>query len=511
MGLEYCYFYAQAYLPTVFFGNVFIMKASGLFVVLFVSSALFGCGSSSLSPAASIDQKQIDHAVRQAAEANNVVGESVLRDGGKVSLAVRLQDGDKAAGELYLRVDCASGRVDWVYGDILDRKASPSRKERRYASGTSLYSQPLALSESTASAIHRLNAVKKACERTPSWREIAYNRKNETQLLLEISSLQTQADGSVRFWAAVDYPYLAHIRQYKAPYARRAGFYQVDCQKQSYSLLHVYYLDQQQTITDGGMQSRPPVLSIPQATGDSATLLSAICSQENLSQTLLPPEPRGKRLPNFSALPDPDANIATQLAQRRVAPPRQVLKTLRVEGTRSFLSGSAAARLNKPSFFQQEIFVEPTSIPGVFHVTSQEGDNRTEQMSFLGMIPISQMLYSAEEQNVCQVDRLELRGDWEKMPVYGQLGYWQRVRITDLMTNQSNRESEVICKVAREISARELHSQLQGKAKELKCHVVGGKIDEISTFYYLEDYGFSFALGSASTKYSLDSHVTEVR
>ncbi|MCL1861038.1 MAG: hypothetical protein FWG52_05820 [Proteobacteria bacterium] len=487
------------------------MKASGLFVVLSVSSALFGCSSSSIPPAVSIDQKQIDQVVRQAAEENNVVEESVLRDGGKVSLAVRFLNGDKAAGELYLRADCANGRADWVYGDILDKKASPVRKERRYANGTALYSPPLALSESAASAVHRLDAVKKACERAPSWREIAYNRKNETQLLLDVSSLQTQADGSVRFWAAVDYPYLAYIRLYKAPYARRAGFYKVDCQGQSYSLLHVYYLDQQQTITDGGMQNRPPVLSIPQSTGDSATLLSAICSRENLSQTLLPPEARGKRLPNFSALPEPDANVSTQLAQRSAAPPRQTLKALRIEGTRSFLSGSAAARLNKPSFFQQEILIEPTSIPGVFHVTSQEGDNRTEQVSFLGMIPISQMLYSAEEQNVFQVDRLELRGDWEKMPVYGQLGYWQRVRITDLMTNQSNRESEVICRVARDVSAGDLHSRLQGRAKELKCHVVGGKIDEISTYYYLEDYGFAFPLGSASTKYSLDSHVTEVR
>ena len=486
------------------------MRALSLFAILSISSILSACSSTSFPPPS--DQKGIDRAARQAAEEKNVIGESVLREGGKIFLAVRLlESGDKTAGELYLRADCTNGSADWVYADILNRKVSPSRKERRYADGDSLYSPPLALSESTAGAIHRLSAVKQACERVPSWREIAYNKKNETQLLLEVSSLQTQADGSVRFWAAVDYPYLAYIRLYKAPYARRAGFYQVDCQRHSYSLLHVYYLDQQQTVTDGGMQLRPPVLGIPQATGDSATLLSAVCSGEDLSKTLLPPDPRGKRLPNFSALPDPDAGIAAQLTQLRRALPRQPISAMRIEGTRSPLSGSAAARLNKPILFQQEILFEPTQIPGVFHVTWQEGDDRMEQISLLGMIPISQMLYSTEEQNVSQADRLELRGDWDNMPVGSQLGYWQRARVTDLMTNQSNRETEVICKVIREMPAGELHPQIQGKAKELKCHVLGNKIDEISGYYYLEDYGVGFLQGSTSGKYILNSRVTEIR
>jgi hypothetical protein len=496
----------------VFYWNLFIMFSSRLLAVSSICFILFACSSAPPSTESSIDQKQIDRAARQAAEEGRVIEGSVLRDGEKVSLAVRLLGSEgKESGELYLRADCSSGSVDWVYADIVNKKNPSVRKERHYAGGTSFWSPPLALNESAAEAVRRLNAVRRACERTSSWREVAYNKKNETQLLLEVSSLQQQEDGSVRFWAAVDYPYIAYIRLYKAPYARRAGFYQVDCQKQSYSLLHVYYLDQQQTITDGGMQSRPPVLAIPQATGDSATLLSAICSREDLSQTLLPPESRGKRLPNFSVLPDPEANIVAQLAQFKRTPPRQLISAMRAEGTRSFLSGSAAARLNKPAFFRQEILIEPVSTPGIFHVTWQEGSDRTEQMTFLGMIPISQMLYSTEEQNVFQVDRLELRGDWEKMPVGSQLGYWQRVRITDLVTNQSNRESEVICKVAREMSAGELHSQIQGKAKELKCHVIGGKIDEISTHYYLEDYGFGFLLGSKSDKYILNSRITEVR
>ncbi|MDR2014547.1 MAG: hypothetical protein LBP99_02845 [Azoarcus sp.] len=486
------------------------MKASSPLAIFSLSSILFACSSPSFPPTPSSDLRQVDHVVRQAAEEKNVIRESVLRNDEKVFLAVRLLDGDKMVGELYLRGDCVSRGADWIYADILDRKTSSVRKERRYASGTSLYATPLALSETTARAVHQLDAVKKACERTPSWREIAYNKRNEAQLLLEISSLQTQPDGSVRFWTAVDYPNLAYIRLYKAPYARRAGLYQVDCQKQSYSLLHVYYLDQQQIVTDGGMQAYPPVLQIPQATGDSAIMLSAICGQENLSQTLLPPEPRSKRLPNFSVLPDPEANIAAQLAQIGHAPRTRSISTMRIEGTRSPLGGSAATRSDKPAFFQQEVSIEPTPIPGAFHITWQEGNDRTEQISFLGMIPVSQMLYDVGEQSVSQVDRLELRGDWDKMPINGQLGYWQRMRITDLVTNQSNRESEVICKVARSLPAGELHLQLHGKAKELKCHVVGGKVDEISTYYYLEDYGFGFPLGSTSPKYTENSRVTEV-
>jgi len=40
----------------------------------------------------SSEKRQIDRAVRQAAEENNVIRESVLRDGGKVFLNVRLLD-----------------------------------------------------------------------------------------------------------------------------------------------------------------------------------------------------------------------------------------------------------------------------------------------------------------------------------------------------------------------------------------------------------------------------------
>jgi hypothetical protein len=230
-----------------------------------------------------------------------------------------------------------------------------------------------------------------------------------------------------------------------------------------------------------------------------------------LAQTLLPPEPRTKGLPNFSALPDPDANVAAQLGQLRQVSPVRRINAMHISGTRSLLGGSAVTRLNKPALFQQEVSIEPTASPGIFHIVWQEGDDRTEQISFLGIIPLSQMLYNTEEQNVFQVDRLELRGDWDKMPLHGQLGYWQRVRIKDLVTNQSNRESEVICKVARNLSAGDLHPQLQGRAKELKCYIVGGKVDEISTHYYLEDYGFSFPLGSTSPKHTENSRVTEVR
>ncbi|MCL2644478.1 MAG: hypothetical protein FWD51_03360 [Betaproteobacteria bacterium] len=490
------------------------MKVSTLLLALPVSFVLFACSSSPSTPPKPLsDQRQINEAVWQAAEESNVIPRSVLRDDDKVFLALRLQGlGDKASGEVYLQADCVNGGVDWVYADVVDKTSSPVKEERRYTDGGAFYSPPAALSESVAGAVHRLDSVKKACERTPSWREIAYNKKNETQLLLEVSSLQTQGDGSVLFWAAVDYPYLAFIRQHKAPYARRAGFYQVDCQEQTFSLLHVYYLNQQHTVTDGGMQVRPPVLNIQQATGDSATMLATVCGGgDELSQSLLPPEQRGKRLPNFSALPDVHAGVADQLTQLKRIPPKQSISSLRVEGTRSSLTGSAAARLNRPVFFQQEVFIETTQIPGVYYVTWQEGNDRTEQMSFLGMIPASQMLYSAEEQNVFQIDRLEMRGDWEKMPVNSQLAYKQRARITDIVTNQSNRESEVICRVAREGSADNLHQQFQGKAKELKCHTVGGKIDEISTYYCLEDYGFCLLLGSRSGKYVLNSRVTEVR
>ena len=477
--------------------------------VIFSVCLLSACGAS-LPVSPENDRSGIDRTVRNAAGENGVVKESVLRDEGKVSLALHLPESWKERGDLHLQVDCSGRSADWLYADIVDKKSPFGKKTRRYGNGTASYSSPITLGESATEAVFDLPEVKRACERNPSWREVSFNKKSDTQILLEVSSLQAQADGSVRFWAALDYPWVAYIRLFNAPYARRAGFYQANCHEQTYSLLYVYYLDQQHTVTDSGMPARPPVLDIEQATGDSASLMSVICGQENLASALLPVEPRSKFAPDYSVLAEPDTGIAAQLRQLKRTPSRQSLSALRFEGTRASMGGSAAARFSKAGFFQQDVSIETTSIPGMFRVARQEGGDRTEELSFLGMIPVSQTRSNAEEQHFFTVTKLELRGDWDKMPIGSQLGYWRRMRVVDLVTNQGVNEAEVICKVIRDVQADSLNPQLHGNARELKCHTVGDRNDELATYYYLEDYGYAFFQGSTSTRYVVNGRIAEI-
>lgn len=468
--------------------------------------AVSACSSSfPVKPADELERT--DRAVLAAVGKGKVVEQSVLRDEDKVSLSV--QSGESL---LYLQASCSTESAAWIYADFAADKPSQAAGVRRYGNGTAAYSPPLALSERTARAIRQLPEAGRACERESAWREVVYNKRSDTQILIDVTSLEDRGDGSLRFWAAIDYPYLAYIRLFKAPYARRAGFYHVDCLRQSYSLLYVYYLDQQQTVTDGGLAARPPVVSFGQAPSDFSTLLTTACGKQELLKTLVPPEVRDKQFPDFAALPALDANVVNQIAKLHLALPRQPLSYIRIEGTKTFKSGSAAARLNsKSGSFLQEASIEGTETPGVFHIVQFEGGDKTEQMNFLGIIPIGQTFNSVDVQNASIVDRLELRGDWNKMPVGGQLSYRQRTRVADIVTNQSSKDVEVICKVVRDVSADGLNPQLQGNARELKCHVVGDRDDELSTYYYLEDYGFAFQQGVSSTKYSQNSRLTEFR
>jgi hypothetical protein len=482
------------------------LRLSALVPACFILTA---CGGSSVPDTPETNPKQVSRAVERAANKGAVIEGSVLRDEGKVSLALRLLDDEKA--DFYVQADCAGSRADWLFTDITETKAAAAYKERRYGNGKLTYAPPVALDESATRAVLSLKEAQEACGRKPSWREVGYNKKSDTQLLLEISSLRTQPDGKLNFWAAVDYPYLAYIRLSRAPYARRAGYYQVDCKKQTYSIHFVYHLDQQQTVTDGGAPGQPPVLDIQQATGDTAALMATVCNQENLASTLLPPESRGKRLPDTYTLPDADSAVLAEITKIRRLPAKMPIGYLRIEGTRTPKSGSAAARLSKSGFFQQDVLVEPSERPGVFHITRREGADRSEQISYLGLFPLSQIVGNADIRNTSKTIKLDLRGDWEKLPQDTQLGYWQRARVVDLVTNQSNAEAEVICRVTKSLDASTLNPRLTGFAKEIVCYTVGDKDDEITSSYYLEDYGFALLLGSTSLKYSLESRIVEIR
>jgi len=484
------------------------MNSSRLVSVVCTALVLSACGST-VPVKPSDDPAGIDRAVIGATHNGKVVEQSVMRDGDQVFLALNLPDGQ---GDIYLRASCAASGADWIYAEIPADKAKGSPRERRYASGTSTFASPLALGAEAAATVNKLPEVRQACERAPGWREVYYNKRSDTQVLLDVTSLQKLSDGTLRFWSGVDYPYVAFIRVYKAPYARRTGLFQVDCLRQTYSLLHVYYLDQRQMVTDGGMAKRPPRLSFNQASEDNATVLTTVCEQQgDVLKSLVPPEAREKRFPDFSSIPATNPGVVSQIANLKLKAPRMALNFMRIEGIRAPRGGSVAAQLNHNGTFMQDVTIERTQTPGIFRIVRNEDGDQTEEVSFLGMIPISQSFNSAGSQNTALVDRIELRGDWAKMPVDAQLGWRERIRIVDLVTNQTTREVEVLCKVVRPLPAAELSPQLSGGAKELICHDLAASDDEISTYYYLEEYGYVYPQSSITSRFNTKTRLSQLR
>ncbi|MDR3088123.1 MAG: hypothetical protein LBU45_09310, partial [Azoarcus sp.] len=92
------------------------MNTLHLFVIFSVCLALSACSAS--FPVKPDDAPgQTNSAVMDALERGKVVGQSIMRDGDKVSLSVRLpsrRKDSRGGSDVYLQADCSNGSAKWI-------------------------------------------------------------------------------------------------------------------------------------------------------------------------------------------------------------------------------------------------------------------------------------------------------------------------------------------------------------------------------------------------------------
>ncbi|MDR3213275.1 MAG: hypothetical protein LBT71_05065 [Azoarcus sp.] len=454
-----------------------------------------------------IPQRPVDNVagmnvlVVDAATDGKIVEKSVFRSDDKVALALRIPGKWIPVGEIYVQVSCSMANADWLYADH-------RRYGRRYSSGGSIYSRPLTLNENSADALRKLPQVQEACERTPDWRQVAYDDKGDEQIILDVSSIAKQADGSFLFWSAFDHAWLGYDVPYKAPYGRKVEYFSVNCQENAYAQLSGYDLDQQQTVTDGRIELKAKTKNISADFNDYYVLMQAVCGPKEKLALLPRPQTRVKRFPDFSVLPASDAKVLSQLSSLKLTSPKIALNYLRLEGTRTFAKGEDVLLFLRgkslPSL--EEIWVERTGTPNIYRTERRAGKDVTKNIEFLGMLRVSQ---TGSTHNFF-TQALELHGNWNIIPMNSQLVYKQITRHVDIVTSQSSYEAETTCDVSRELLASELNSRLLGNAKELICQN-SGKNSFIETQYYLEDYGFVVMLKRSSSWITDDVRIVDFR
>lgn len=433
----------------------------------------------------------LDNLVTNAASASNVVDNSVLRTDKEAALALRLP-----RGMLQLQVNCSSESANWLYVD------SPGRM---YAIGQSQYREPIPLAAETARTLRTLPQVAQACIQAPDWRKLTnFGSGSDGHVLLDIASLKPQDDGSLRLWAAFDYPSLAYDAPYQAPYGSKAEQLEVNCGRSTYTWLTGYDLDPRQRVTDGRIEATPSAQPFSSASADYLAILQAACKPHEQLSALARAENRDKPVPDLENQPTLDAGVVRNVVSLGLKAPKQSLSYLRTEGTSTFKGET------KP--LVEEFWFQPGGAPGLLSVKQQGTGYVSQETSFMGMLELSSVTHYSKAQGTREVEKLELEGNWQQMPVGEKLSYRVTRKENFSIIGQTRDVQETRCEIIRELSAADLNPQLSGNAKEIKCSVVDDKYKRVDTRYFLEDYGLVFRQGDSRNEfYYSDSRIVRFR
>lgn len=280
---------------------------------LILAPLVFALGACATQTATQKNPTQaLDKLVTDAASASNVVDNSVLRTDNEAAVALRLP-----RGLVQLQVSCSSEGANWLYVD------APGRL---YSVGQSQYREPIPLTSETARTLRSLPQVVQACARTPDWRKLAnFESRNDGYVLLDIASVQPQPDGSLKLWAAFDYPSLAYDAPYQAPYGSKVEQLQVNCDQSTYAWLTGYDLDTRERVTDGRVEITPDARAFSSASADYLAILQAACKPHEQLTTLTRAEHRDKPAPDLENQPGVNPDVARTVASLGLGAPRKSL------------------------------------------------------------------------------------------------------------------------------------------------------------------------------------------
>lgn len=443
---------------------------------------------------------------RQAAEAqrlfsgvlvNPIVADSVLREGDVLSFQLSKSEGTPAEAGLtaQLEASCMAAQARLLYFGGQGRRYLGVNNQQ-YTAGQTIPSSVYPVLKSNPGFI-------KACAETPvpDWR-VVRNSGDEPWLLIDRNSLKTEG-AELKLWAARDYPAVALDVPYSAPYSQKREHLAIDCTKQTYRLLTGYALDASNTVTDGkeGFVRTPQSMSSRPL--DDRLMFTMVCDNPQSTLTLPLFVPRIKKQAPVQLPPLAD-DVAASIKALNMPPPIKALNYLEVVG--QYISPGRNSEIN------QKIFIETDPASQQLSERSVDVGYEHNNISFRGMFTLTGQMYftSMEDTSVKDtnmITSLTFHGDWQHMPINGQLGYSDTSRVVNSVLGETYRyESSTDCTVMSELVASELHNALSGSAKKLKCRVQSGKYVRTQTYYYLQDYGYFYFAGIDKNPESYETH-----
>ncbi|WP_407314941.1 surface-adhesin E family protein [Pseudomonas sp. nanlin1] len=460
-------------------------------LALLAIAVLAGCASQPEAPAPAPAPNPQGARLLSDTLALAPVPASLLREGDTLNYSVLQADGDTHyLAQVEAACDGSSATLLYLDGA---RRIYLGSADGKYVPGSRIPAEQL-------QALKANDAFKQACATTPrpDWRAVKVEGQGEWTLLDRAS---LQRDGTtVRFWSAFDLPSTELEPPYDAPFAQRRERYAADCQAQSWRLLGLYDVDQNQIVTDGKLFPLAEPQPFSKADPEQQALFAVACAAPGKAAQLPPFKPRNKAP---VALQTKGVNAGVLMAIKRLNLPAATVPLHRVVET-----GTATLKGKSKPLREEKLFsVDPAT--GQMAVRTRGDGYDSSEVSFRGLFAlVDTTLFKGDGQsmnNSSGLTSLSFKGDWKTMPVGAELSYSHQGVTTNSVVGEYGKALIVErCSVEAEVPASTLSARLQGVAKRLSCSAEGDEHKRVDTVYYLPNHGWFFKASTAPNDFYFD-------
>lgn len=242
--------------------------------------------------------------------------------------------------------------------------------------------------------------------------------------------------------------------------------------------------------------------------GIACIALAACASQQSRTAPVNAPAFTFRSVPLAAdGLPIINPDVLKSIEQLGMPTPVKTLSYLELAGTINYPKESRPERT--------EYFLSSDPATRQLRITHKSENLDGRIISWRGLLTLSGLEQAKASRNTAVIDSLSFRGDWQHMPVGGQLGFTRQGSLTSNIIGTLGTEPKVVdCRIDRELPAKQLNPALSGQAKAMSCQEQRPSLRPVpfDHYYYLVDYGFFFhASTDKSDSTSIDMHIKSVK
>ncbi|VVN55913.1 hypothetical protein PS687_02131 [Pseudomonas fluorescens] len=402
------------------------------------------------------------------------LADSILRDGDKLSYQVQVtaRKGSSVPDIAQVRASCAAPEASLLFLESPGTLAANGQPTR--------FNVMRDLTPVVIANLKQNTGFIDACAHTPraDWRVIS-GTGTQRQLLIDRASVKRTGD-SVKFWGAVDEPFILTNKLKKVHYAQTRMLLQTDCSRQTYRPLATFGLNQNNVVTFGNIETAPQDAPFSSAEANTQALLKAACAPSLEQLPVATARTKAREILTPAPL---SADVVSAINALGMPTPAKSLRHL-VEKSESSTT------------LLHDLFIEPNDDSGQLHIRNVSNYSTSVTTSLRGLFNLtyqSQFEWEGLSRSAAShVQQLSFSGDWKQMPVGATLGFSFKDLNRDTAEDDRVLWRTYTCLVARELSASKINAALSGNATELNCTVIGERYNATSTEMYLQDYGYFF-------------------